>query len=157
MTGYLDAVHAEPGMAGAAQDADHEGMDGEQTLTTGDRPHWLGSPARQRAAEGVADMASVEEPTWTDGLEEVRPRWLGSLARTRAATGEAEAGPAEEAPPDGAGWQGSDTRRTLYATPSVEPEPAPAAPTTPVADAVDAFPDQGRIVVGELGMALRAA
>jgi hypothetical protein len=99
-----------------------------------------------------------------------RPEWLGSLARQHATTGEMPEGfqprVVESAPEDTEGtWNGSPVRRSLFEGPGAEPEPEllpepaplPAAPPQPQGDGIHVLPGKGRIVMGELGMTIRAA
>ena len=99
----------------------------------------------------------------TEAAED-RPQWLGSLARQQQSTEGWTPTPIEETPtpePATEGWVGSTVRKSLFEAPDdTAPEPirdAKPIASRPQSDSIHVLPGAGRIVMGELGMTLRAA
>jgi hypothetical protein len=109
----------------------------ESIQTAGDRPQWLGSLVRR--GEQVA--AQQAEPPFAEGED---ARWLGSVARRENdAASEAQSG-----------WTGSPVRSAVFSAPERQLEPPPAVPAETNVHELSA-PE--RVVMGALGMTLRAA
>jgi hypothetical protein len=127
----------------------------ESDLSTGlagDRPQWLGSLVRR----GEQQAAQAGAATFD---EERGGRWLGSVARRNAEHGVAPAPTAERDEPTAleqaaAAWRGSSVRSAVFSAPRMvsTPDPLPAS-----APALHELNGHGRMVMGELGMALRVA
>lgn len=80
MPDYLQGMHAKPGMAFPATQADHRSMEIEQnTDNQGDRPQWMGSVARRN--NQLEAQPSVAPVTEDEGVEQAAA-WKGSAERS---------------------------------------------------------------------------
>jgi hypothetical protein len=124
-------------------------MDTDQTTgSQGDRPQWLGSLVRRGEQPTQASAA----PAFDD---EAGARWLGSVARRNADQGVApEPQPSSASAEAAAAWRGSSIRSAVFSAPRML---AAADPLPSSAPALHELNGHGRMVMGELGMALRVA
>jgi hypothetical protein len=151
MPGSQERRRAKPGMGLGQTRDDDSGMGAHHTTEAdGDRPQWLGSLVRR----GERQAQQVGAPAFDERAE---TRWLGSVARRTAAGSPVAAAPPEReqtaSEQAAAAWRGSSIRSAVFSAPRVERSAAPVAS----APALHELNGHGRMVMGELGMALRVA
>jgi hypothetical protein len=149
--GSLHGRRAKPGMAPVERGDDDRCMASDATPGfENDRPQWLGSLVRRGER-----LAHDSTPAFE---EEAGVRWLGSVARRNAEHDvAAQPRPASAPAPDEAltEWRGSSIRSAVFSTPPRIVSPADPLPAS--APALHELNGHGRMVMGELGMALRVA
>jgi hypothetical protein len=122
-------------------------MDTDQTTgSQGDRPQWLGSLVRRGEQQAQASAPAFDDEAGT--------RWLGSVARRNADHGVTSEPQPSSASTQAAAWRGSSIRSAVFSVPRLvsDADPLPAS-----APALHELNGHGRMVMGELGMALRVA